>query len=388
MNLHEYQSKYLLAKYDIPVPKGYICYDLAEAEEAYSKIKSSLFVLKCQVHAGGRGKAGGIKIANKKKDISDFFKKWYGKYLVTYQTDICGQLVNKILIEENTDINTELYLSAIVDRETYRVVFIASVKGGIEIEQTAKKTPNVIHTIKLDPITGPQQYQGRELAFKLGLIGKQVSQFIKIFMKLSIMFVENDFKLLEINPLVINKQGDLICLDSKLSIDSNALFRHPELSKMYDISQEDQKEANAIQNELNYVSLDGNIGCIVNGAGLAMGTMDIIKYYGGKPANFLDVGGSVTNEGVIEAFKIMLSDSNIKSILINIFGGIVRCDLIANGIIIAITKLNIKLPIIIRLEGNNAELGKQILINSGLNVFIVNELTQAVKLAVSSAENK
>ncbi|PPI88730.1 ADP-forming succinate--CoA ligase subunit beta [Candidatus Pantoea edessiphila] len=389
MNIHEYQSKNLFSKYDIPIPKGYICSTLAEAEELFNKIKADSLVMKCQVHAGGRSKSGAVKIARNIEEIRDFFKKWLGKRLITYQTDSNGQLVNKILIEENAAIDKELYLSAVVDRETYRISFMVSVNGGVEIERIITKTPNMLYKIEIDPITGPQQYQGRELAFKLGLTGTQINQFTDIFIKLACMFTDLDLKLVEINPLIVNKSGNLICLDSKLSIDSNALFRHPEFNKMIDSSQEDPREALANKFELSYVSLKGNIGCMVNGAGLAMGTMDIIKYYGGQPANFLDVGGNVTNERVIEAFKIIISDNNIKSILVNIFGGIVRCDFIADGIINAIKKLQIKLPIIIRLEGNNSELGIKKLINSNLGFTIRNDLIEAVKYAVSAAsENK
>ncbi|MBK4775302.1 ADP-forming succinate--CoA ligase subunit beta [Candidatus Pantoea edessiphila] len=385
MNLHEYQSKKLLAKYNIPIPKGYVCASLLEIQEACSNIDDHSWVIKCQVHAGGRGKAGAVKILKNLKEICVFFEKWHTKRLITDQTDKHGQLVNKFLVEEKTDIDRELYLSATIDRETCRIVFIASMQGGVEIENVAKKIPNVIYKVFIDPLTGPQRYQGRGLGFKLGLVGEQINQFTNIFMKLSNMFVELDLMLIEINPLIINLQGNLICLDSKLSVDSNALFRHPELNKLYDITQQDQREAYATQFELNYISLEGDIGCIVNGAGLAMGTMDIIKYYGGKPANFLDVGGSVTEERVIEAFKIILSDINIKSILVNIFGGIVRCDLIANGIIDAMNILNIELPVIIRLEGNNSELAQKKLINSRLKIIVIKDLSQAVKCAVSSA---
>ncbi|MXP51051.1 ADP-forming succinate--CoA ligase subunit beta [Pantoea sp. SoEX] len=389
MNLHEYQSKNLLAKYDIPIPKGFVCTNLPEIKEACCKISNNSWVIKCQVHSGGRGKVGAVKTLNNIKKIEKFFEQWHGKYLITYQTDKKGQLVNKFLIEEHTIIDKELYLSATIDRETCRIVFIASIQGGVEIEKIAKKMPNIIHKVLIDPLTGPQNYQGRLLAFKLGLTGKQISQFTNIFLKLSNIFVSLDLMLIEINPLIINNKGDLICLDSKLIIDDNALFRHSELIELYDITQQDQREAYASKFELNYISLEGNIGCIVNGAGLAMGTMDIIKYYGGNPANFLDVGGSVTKERVIEAFKIIISDMNIKSILINIFGGIVRCDLIADGIIDAINILNIELPIIVRLEGNNAELAHKKLINSGLKIIVIKDLVQAVKSSISySAENQ
>ncbi|SQJ29855.1 succinyl-CoA synthetase subunit beta [Salmonella enterica subsp. enterica serovar Heidelberg] len=288
---------------------------------------------------------------------------------MTYQTDANGQPVNQILVEAATDIGKELYLGAVVDRSSRRVVFMASTEGGVEIEKVAEETPHLIHKVALDPLTGPMPYQGRELAFKLGLEGKLVQQFTKIFMGLATIFLERDLALIEINPLVITKQGDLICLDGKLGADGNALFRQPDLREMRDQSQEDPREAQAAQWELNYVALDGNIGCMVNGAGLAMGTMDIVKLHGGEPANFLDVGGGATKERVTEAFKIILSDDNVKAVLVNIFGGIVRCDLIADGIIGAVEEVGVNVPVVVRLEGNNAELGAKKLADSGLNII-------------------
>lgn len=290
MNLHEYQAKQLFARYGMPAPTGYACTTPREAEEAASKIGAGPWVVKCQVHAGGRGKAGGVKLVNSKEDIRAFAEQWLGKKLVTYQTDAHGQPVHQILVEAATDIDKELYLGAVIDRSSRRVVFMASTEGGVEIEKVAEETPELIHKVALDPLTGPQPYQGRELAFKLGLTGKQVAQFTKIFMGLATLFLERDLAMVEINPLVITKQGDLVCLDGKLGADGNALFRQPELREMRDKSQEDEREAQAAQWELNYVALDGNIGCMVNGAGLAMGTMDIVKLHGGEPANFLDVG--------------------------------------------------------------------------------------------------
>lgn len=287
MNLHEYQAKQLFARYGLPAPVGYACTTPREAEEAASKIGAGPWVVKCQVHAGGRGKAGGVKVVKSKEEIRAFAENWLGKSLVTYQTDENGQPVSQILVEAATDIANELYLGAVVDRSSRRVVFMASTEGGVEIEKVAEESPHLIHKMAIDPLTGPQPYQGRELAFKLGLKGKQVSQFAKIFMGLATLFLERDLALVEINPLVITKTDDLVCLDGKLSIDSNALFRQPELREMHDSSQEDAREARAAQWELNYVALDGNIGCMVNGAGLAMGTMDIVKHYGGQPANFL-----------------------------------------------------------------------------------------------------
>ena len=328
------------------------------------------------------------RIVNSKEEIRAFAEQWLGKRLVTYQTDANGQPVTQILVEAATDIAKELYLGAVVDRGTRRVVFMASTEGGVEIEKVAEETPELIHRAIIDPLTGPMPYQGRELAFKLGLKGKQVSQFAKIFMGLATIFLERDLALIEINPLVITKDDDLICLDGKLGVDSNALFRQPEMREMHDPSQEDPREAQAAQWELNYVALDGNIGCMVNGAGLAMGTMDIVKLHGGEPANFLDVGGGATKERVTEAFKIILSDENVSAVLVNIFGGIVRCDLIADGIIGAVEEVGVNVPVVVRLEGNNAELGTKKLADSGLNIIAAKSLTDAAKQVVAAAEAK
>ncbi len=388
MNLHEYQAKQLLARYGLPVPTGYACNTPREAEEAASKIGSGPWVVKCQVHAGGRGKAGGVKVVKSKEDIRTFAENWLGKQLKTYQTDAAGQPVNQVLVEEATDIDQELYLGAVVDRSTRRVVFMASTEGGVEIEKVAESTPHLIHKIALDPLTDPQPWQGRELAFKLGLSGKQVTSFTKIFIGLATMFLERDLALVEINPLVITKTGELICLDAKLSVDGNALFRQSELREMRDHTQEDSREAHAAQWELNYVALEGNIGCMVNGAGLAMGTMDIVKHFGGSPANFLDVGGGATKERVTEAFKIILSDHSVKAVLVNIFGGIVRCDLIADGIIGAVSEVSVNVPVVVRLEGNNAELGAQHLEKSGLNIIAASSLTEAAQRVVAAAESE
>lgn len=388
MNLHEYQAKQLFTRYGLPAPAGFACSTPREAEEAASKIGQGPWVVKCQVHAGGRGKAGGVKVVKSKEEIRAFAEQWLGKRLVTYQTDANGQPVTQILVEAATDIAKELYLGAVIDRGTRRVVFMASTEGGVEIEKVAEETPELIHRAIIDPLTGPMPYQGRELAFKLGLKGKQVSQFAKIFMGLATIFLERDLALIEINPLVITKEDDLICLDGKLGVDSNALYRQPEMRELHDPSQEDPREAQAAQWELNYVSLDGNIGCMVNGAGLAMGTMDIVKLHGGEPANFLDVGGGATKERVTEAFKIILSDENVSAVLVNIFGGIVRCDLIADGIIGAVEEVGVNVPVVVRLEGNNAELGTQKLADSGLNIIAAKSLTDAAKQVVVAAEAK
>lgn len=388
MNLHEYQAKQLFARYGLPAPTGYACTTPREAEEAASKIGSGPWVVKCQVHAGGRGKAGGVKVVKSKEEIRSFAEAWLGKRLVTYQTDSQGQPVNQILVEAATDIDKELYLGAVIDRSTRRVVFMASTEGGVEIEKVAEETPHLIHKMALDPLTGPMPYQGRELAFKLGLQGKQISQFANIFMGLAKLFLERDLALVEINPLVITQQGDLVCLDGKLTADSNAMFRQAELREMHDPSQDDPREAHAAQWELNYVALEGNIGCMVNGAGLAMGTMDIVKHHGGQPANFLDVGGGATKERVTEAFKIILSDEAVKAVLVNIFGGIVRCDLIADGIIGAVAEVGVDIPVVVRLEGNNAQLGAQRLAESGLNIIAATSLTDAAQQVVKAAEGK
>ncbi|MBL0549508.1 ADP-forming succinate--CoA ligase subunit beta [Aeromonas caviae] len=388
MNLHEYQAKQLFAEYGLPVSEGYACATPQEAAEAADKIGGNTWVVKCQVHAGGRGKAGGVKLAKSKDEIRAFAQQWLGKNLVTYQTDANGQPVTKILVESCTDIAKELYLGAVVDRGSRRVVFMASTEGGVEIEKVAHETPELIHKAAIDPLVGPQPYQARELAFKLGLVGDQIKQFTKIFMGLGQMFLDCDFALLEINPLVITDKGNLHCLDGKINIDGNALYRQPKLREMHDPSQDDPREAHAAQWELNYVALDGNIGCMVNGAGLAMGTMDIVNLHGGSPANFLDVGGGATKERVTEAFKIILSDSKVQAVLVNIFGGIVRCDMIAEGIIGAVKEVGVKVPVVVRLEGNNAELGARKLADSGLNIIAATSLTDAAQQVVKAAEAK
>lgn len=388
MNLHEYQGKQLFAQYGLPVSIGVAAKTAEEAAAATDTIGGDRWVVKAQVHAGGRGKAGGVKLVTSKQEITDFANHWLGKNLVTYQTDANGQPVSRILVESCTDIAQELYLGAVVDRSSRRVVFMASTEGGVEIEKVAHETPEKILKVEIDPLVGAQPYQGRELAFKLGLEGKQVSQFVKIFLGLSKLFHEKDLALLEINPLVVTSDGDLHCLDAKLNIDSNAIYRHKDLQEMHDPSQEDEREAHAAKFELNYVALDGNIGCMVNGAGLAMGTMDIVKLHGGKPANFLDVGGGATKERVVEAFKIILSDDNVSAVLINIFGGIVRCDMIAEGVIGAVKEVGVKVPVVVRLEGNNAELGSKVLADSGLNIIAATSLADAAEQAVKAAEGK
>ena len=388
MNLHEYQAKQLFAEYGLPVSEGFACDTPQEAAEAASKIGGNMWVVKTQVHAGGRGKAGGVKLVKTKEEIKEFAQNWLGKNLVTYQTDENGQPVSKILVESCTDIANELYLGAVVDRGTRRVVFMASTEGGVEIETVAEETPELIHKAEIDPLVGPQTYQGRELGFKLGLNPTQMKQFVKIFMGLATMFNDHDFALLEINPLVITDEGNLHCLDGKIGIDGNALYRQPKVRAMHDPSQEDEREAHAAQWELNYVALDGNVGCMVNGAGLAMGTMGIVNLHGGKPANFLDVGGGATKERVAEAFKIILSDDNVKAVLVNIFGGIVRCDMIAEGIIAAVKEVGVEVPVVVRLEGTNAEAGRKVLATSDVNIIAAESLTDAAQKVVAAAEGK
>jgi len=388
MNLHEYQGKQLFAEYGLPVSRGYAVDTPKEAAEACDKIGGSAWVVKAQVHAGGRGKAGGVKLVRSKEEAKAFAQQWLDQRLVTYQTDANGQPVSKILVEACTDIAKELYLGAVVDRSSRRIVFMASTEGGVDIEKVAHETPEKILKTTIDPLVGAQPFQGRELAFKLGLKGDQIKQFAQIFVSLAQLFQDYDLALLEVNPLVITKDGHLHCLDAKLNIDGNAIFRQPKLREMHDPSQDDPREAHAAKWELNYVALDGNIGCMVNGAGLAMGTMDIVNLHGGKPANFLDVGGGATKDRVVEAFKIILSDPNVKAVLINIFGGIVRCDMIAEGVIGAVKEVGVKVPVVVRLEGNNAELGAKVLAESGLNIIAATSLTDAAQQVVKAAEDK
>ncbi|WP_018652278.1 ADP-forming succinate--CoA ligase subunit beta [Actinobacillus capsulatus] len=388
MNLHEYQAKQIFAQYQLPVSRGILCTNTNEAIAAIQQLNGDTWTAKCQVHAGGRGKAGGVKLVRNESDVRAFCDKWFGQRLVTFQTNANGQPVNTIYIEETCQIERELYFGAVIDRTSQKIVFMASCSGGMNIEDVAQHTPELIHNVTIDPLTSAQTFQGRELAFQLGLSGDQIKQFVHIFVQLTKLFIEKDLALLEINPLVLTKQGQLLCLDAKMVVDSNALYRHPELKALQDPSQEDAREAEAAKWDLNYVALDGNIGCMVNGAGLAMGTMDIVKLHGGRPANFLDVGGGATKERVAEAFKLILSDHNVKAVLVNIFGGIVKCDLIAEGIIAAVTEVGVSLPVVVRLEGTNAELGRQLLANSGLSLIAATTLTQAAQLAVTAAQGK
>ena len=384
MNLHEYQSKQLFGSYGMPVPDNVVVASIDEVDQALTQLGTDRWVVKAQVHAGGRGKAGGVKLLDKADEVKAFVKDMLGSHLVTFQTDAKGQPVNQMLIEAPCDIDRELYLGVVIDRASQRVVIMASTEGGMDIEKVAAETPQKILKTTLNPITGLMPFQSRQLAFGLGLQGEQIKQFGKLLSGLAKLFVEKDLSLVEINPLVITKQGDLLCLDGKINVDDNALYRQKDLLAMRDASQEDARENEAKEWELNYIALEGSIGCMVNGAGLAMATMDLIKLQGGDPANFLDVGGGATKERVAEAFKIILSDTNVKTVLVNIFGGIVRCDLIAEGIIGAVEEVGVKVPIVVRLEGNNAEKGFALLEQSGLNLITAHGLTEAAQKAVAA----
>ena len=385
MNLHEYQGKEIFAKYDLPVSKGRVVRSVSEVKQACSEIGGNRWVAKAQVHAGGRGKSGGVALCDTVEEVSDFAKRWIGQKLVTYQTDKNGQLVNCILIEECTDIADELYYSAVVDRSSKEVAIIASSEGGVNIEKVAEESPEKIVSINLDG-NDISIDDLEKICSTLELNDSQSSQMKNIVKKTISMFFECDLSLLEINPLVIKQDGNLHCLDAKINIDSNALFRQKDLHQMHDPTQEDPRESEAAKYDLSYVSLDGNIGCMVNGAGLAMGTMDTIKFFNGNPANFLDVGGTATQERVAKAFKIILADPEVKVVLVNIFGGIVRCDLIAEGIVAAIDEVEVEIPVVVRLEGNNAEKGLSILSKSSTKIQSANSLEEAARTAVELAK--
>ncbi len=385
MNLHEYQSKQLFADYGISVPNGIAINSIEELEPATQKLGGTGWAVKAQVHAGGRGKAGGVKITQSLDEAADAAKSMLGQSLVTHQTDANGMPINTLLIESLTDIANELYLSLLVDRATRRITVMASTEGGMNIEEVAADTPEKILTEIIDPIAGFQPYVARNLAFALGLEGPQIRQFTALLASLIKLFIEKDASLMEINPLVVTNDGDLMALDAKINFDDNALYRHKDIVAMRDISQEDERESKAAKFELNYIHLDGDIGCMVNGAGLAMATMDLIKLHGGEPANFLDVGGGATAERVAEAFKIILSDPAVKGILVNIFGGIVRCDLIAEGIIKAVDEVHVSIPVVVRLEGTNAAQGRELLADSGMNIIAAKTLADAADKIVASA---
>ncbi|MYD42597.1 MAG: ADP-forming succinate--CoA ligase subunit beta [Gammaproteobacteria bacterium] len=385
MNLHEYQSKQLFADYGLPVSRGHVAHSADEAIAGARALAGESWVVKVQVHAGGRGKAGGVELVGSEADLRAFAERWLGNRIHTVQTAADGQPVTTLYVEELTAIDTELYLGVVIDRATARVVVMASAEGGVEIETVAAETPDKIFRETIDPSIGAQAYQGRRLAFQLGMSGAQIGQFTELFLNLCRLFYELDCSLVEINPLVITKAGDIHCLDAKINVDSNALFRHPELAELHDPSQEDEREAQAAEFDLNYVALDGNIGCMVNGAGLAMGTMDLVKLRGGMPANFLDVGGGVTVESVSQAFKIILADPEVRAVLINIFGGIVSCADIADGIVRAVQEVGVEVPVIVRFDGNNAAAGSAKLAASGLNIITADSLPEAAEKAVAAS---
>ena len=387
MNLHEYQAKQVFALYAMPVPNNQVVESVDDVATALEKLNGERWVVKAQVHAGGRGKAGGVKLLDSADEVLKAVSEMLGSQLVTFQTNAQGQPVNQVLIEEISNISRELYLGAVIDRATQRVVIMASTEGGMEIEKVAAETPEKILKVTINPLTGLQPYQSRELAFDLGLEGDQIKQFVKLLHGFAKMFIEKDLSLVEINPLVVTEEGQLICLDGKINIDDNALYRQKDILAMRDEAQEDERENRAKEWDLNYISLDGDIGCMVNGAGLAMATMDLIKLCGGEPANFLDVGGGATKERVSEALKIILSDKNVKGILVNIFGGIVRCDLIAEGIIGAVEEVHVDVPVVVRLEGNNAALGSQLLSESSVNIIAADALTDAAEKIVAEVKN-
>jgi succinyl-CoA synthetase beta subunit len=385
MNLHEYQSKQLFARYGIPVPVGHVASTPPEAAEAAKRIGGSKWVVKAQVHAGGRGKAGGVKLVDSPEAAAKAAEGMFGKKLVTHQTGAEGLPIHQVFVEEGSKIARELYVSLVLNRDKGHIAFIASAEGGMDIEEVAAHTPEKIIRVNVHPSAGLQPSQCRVLAFGLGLEGKQVEQFASIAQALYRLYLEKDASLLEVNPLIVTDQGKLVALDAKINIEDNALFRQKELGEWRDASQEDEMERAAAQHELNYVSLDGDIACMVNGAGLAMATMDIIKLHGGSPANFLDVGGGATRERVTVAFKLILSNPKVRAILVNIFGGIVRCDMIAEGIIHAVKDVGVKVPVVVRIEGTNAEQGRKILADSGLAITAATDLTDAAKKVVSAA---
>ncbi|MDH4254924.1 MAG: ADP-forming succinate--CoA ligase subunit beta [Gammaproteobacteria bacterium] len=388
MNLHEYQSKRLFADYGIPVPQGHPASTPDDAVSAARKLGGELWVVKAQVHAGGRGKAGGVKLVKSLDEVKQAAAGMLGRRLVTRQSGPEGLPINVVYVEEGSAIDRELYLSMLVDRESSRIAFIASAAGGMDIEKVAAETPEKIVTVVVSPSAGLMDYQTRQLAFGLGLDKDQRSQFAKFLKNMYRLYRECDASLVEVNPLIVTRGGDIVALDAKINIEGNALYRHPKLLELRDASQEDDKEREAAEHDLNYVSLDGNIACMVNGAGLAMATMDLIKLHGGDPANFLDVGGGATSERVSEAFKLILSNPRVTAILVNIFGGIVRCDLIAQGIVSAVKEVGVRTPVVVRLEGTNVDQGRKLLAESGLDIIAATDLTDAAKKAVAAAGQK
>jgi len=396
MNIHEYQAKSLLKKFGAPVSDGRVVLSADEAAEKAAELGGPLWVVKAQIHAGGRGKGhfkepeagekGGVRLAKSVEEAAEEARRMLGRTLVTKQTGPAGKVVNRVYIEDGSGIERELYLAALVDRQTSRIAFVCSTEGGMDIEDVAAKTPEKILTFSIDPASGYSPFHGRRVAFALGLEGAQIKQCVKLVETLYRMFLESDMSMLEINPLIVTDKGDLKCLDAKIGFDDNALYRHPDIAEMRDETEEDPKELEASKYDLNYIALDGEIGCMVNGAGLAMATMDIIKLYGAEPANFLDVGGGATKEKVTEAFKIITSDSNVKGILVNIFGGIMRCDVIAEGVVAAVKEVGLKVPLVVRLEGTNVEKGKEIINTSGLDVIAADDLDDAAQKIVKAVK--
>jgi succinyl-CoA synthetase beta subunit len=386
MNIHEYQAKQVLSEFDVPVPRGAVAFTPDEAVKVAEELGGPVWVVKAQIHAGGRGKGGGVKVVKSIDEVRAEAERMLGMTLVTHQTGPEGRIVGRVYIEEGSDIARELYLSALVDRATSRVSFIASTEGGMDIEEVAAETPEKILTISVDPAGGISGHHGRQIAFALGLEGDQVKQASALINNLYRAFVETDMSLLEINPLVVTGDGQLICLDAKVNFDSNALYRHDDIVALRDLDEEDPAEVKASEFDLSYIKLDGTIGCMVNGAGLAMATMDIIKLYGAEPANFLDVGGGATKEKVTEAFKIILSDDNVEGILVNIFGGIMRCDVIAEGVVAAARETELSVPLVVRLEGTNVDLGKKIMAESGLTIIPADDLDDAAEKIVAAVK--
>ena len=386
MNIHEYQAKAVLKEFGAAVPRGGIAFTPDEAVKAAEELGGNIWVVKSQIHAGGRGKGGGVTVVKSIDEVRAEATRMLGMTLVTHQTGPAGKEVGRVYIEEGCDIDRELYLSALVDRATSRIAFIASTEGGMDIEEVAAKTPEKLLTMTVDPASGISGFHGRKVAFALGLKGDQVKQCVKLIGMLYEMMLKKDASLLEINPLVVTGSGDLICLDAKMDFDGNALYRHPDIAELRDLSEEDPAEVEASKFDLNYIKLDGAIGCMVNGAGLAMATMDIINLYGSSPANFLDVGGGASKEQVMNAFQIILSDGNVQGILVNIFGGIMRCDIIAEGIVAAAKEMDISVPLVVRLEGTNVDLGKKILAESGLAIVSADNLDDAAQKIVAQVK--
>lgn len=383
MNIHEYQGKELLRAFGVKVPRGHVAYTVDEAVEAAEKLGTDVTVVKAQIHAGGRGKAGGVKVAKNIDEVRTYANEILGKVLVTHQTGPEGKEVKRLLIEEGCDIKKEYYIGVVLDRATSRVVMMGSEEGGTEIEEVAEATPEKIFKEVIDPLVGLAPYQARRMAFNMNIPHELINKAVSFMMGLYEAFIAKDCSIAEINPLVTTGDGEVLALDAKLNFDDNAIYRHKDIQELRDLDEEDEKEIEASKYDLSYVSLDGNIGCMVNGAGLAMSTMDIIKYYGGDPANFLDVGGGATAEKVTEAFKIILSDSNVKGIFVNIFGGIMKCDVIAEGVVAATKEVGLQIPLVVRLEGTNVDLGKKILNESGLNITPASSMADGAEKIVS-----